>query len=103
MIDVWLLFNLFKPFVDIIMQTYIETQRDQNEARDINHHGKTITVGDGEALGLTKVAPAAVDGKMLGRYENIKNDKNIFQTYQWTDPEGSFETTLQDAGEDNEK
>ena len=28
MIDTWLLFNLFKPFMDIIMQTYIETLRD---------------------------------------------------------------------------
>ena len=43
-IDVWLLFNLFKPFVDIIMQTYIETQRDKDEGREINHHGKSIVV-----------------------------------------------------------
>ena len=28
MIDAWLLFSLFKPFVDIIVQTYIETLRD---------------------------------------------------------------------------
>ena len=27
MIDAWLLFSLFKPFVDIIVQTYIETLR----------------------------------------------------------------------------
>ena len=28
MIDCWLLFNLLKPFVDIILQTYMETLRD---------------------------------------------------------------------------
>ena len=28
MIDVWLLFNLFKPFIDIIVNTYIENLRD---------------------------------------------------------------------------
>ena len=28
MIDIWLLFGLFKPFIDIIMHTYIETLRD---------------------------------------------------------------------------
>ena len=28
MIDIWLLFSLLKPFVDIIVQTYIETLRD---------------------------------------------------------------------------
>ena len=27
MIDYWLIFNLLKPFVDIIVQTYIETLR----------------------------------------------------------------------------
>ena len=45
MIDVWLLFNLLKPFVDIIVQTYIETLRTDKEEREINHHGKTIKVG----------------------------------------------------------
>ena len=44
MIDVWLLFNLLKPFVDIIVQTYIETLRTDKEEREINHHGKTIKV-----------------------------------------------------------
>ena len=45
MIDIWLLFNLFKPFVDIIMQTYIETLKAEENPRDINHHGKMISVG----------------------------------------------------------
>ena len=32
MIDVWLLFNLMKPFVDIIINTYIENVRGENES-----------------------------------------------------------------------
>ena len=32
MIDVWLLFNLLKPFIDIIVNTYIENLRDQSDA-----------------------------------------------------------------------
>ena len=64
MIDIWLLFNLFKPFFDIIMQTYIETLKGEGEAREINHHGKKITVGQDENIdGITKVAPAP-DSKM---------------------------------------
>ena len=39
MIDIWLMFNLFKPFLDIIIQTYMETLRVE-EDREINHHGK---------------------------------------------------------------
>ena len=30
MIDCWLIFNLFKPFVDIILQTYIQTLRESS-------------------------------------------------------------------------
>ena len=29
--DIWLLFGLFKPFIDIILQTYIETLRENPE------------------------------------------------------------------------
>ena len=41
MIDFWLIFNLLKPFVDIMIQTYIESLR---VAKEINHHGTTINV-----------------------------------------------------------
>ena len=39
------MFNLFKPFLDIIIQTYIETLRVEDE-KEINHHGKTILVSE---------------------------------------------------------
>ena len=41
MIDAWLIFNLFKPFTDILLQTYIESLRVSNE---INHHGSKRSV-----------------------------------------------------------
>ena len=31
MIDIWLILSLLKPFVDIIVQTYIETLRDNTD------------------------------------------------------------------------
>ena len=31
MIDVWLIFNLLKPFIDIIVQTYIESLREAEQ------------------------------------------------------------------------
>ena len=45
MIDSWLIFNLLKPFVDIIIQTYIESLR---VAEEINHHGTAISVENRE-------------------------------------------------------
>ena len=45
MVDVWLLFNLLYPFIVVLMHTYMDTLRNDEE-REINHHGKTIQVSD---------------------------------------------------------
>ena len=44
MIDVWLLFNLLYPFVVVLLHTYMDTLR-SDEDREINHHGEVITPG----------------------------------------------------------
>ena len=44
MIDVWLLFNLILPFIVVLMHTYMDTLRNDEE-REINHHGKSVSVG----------------------------------------------------------
>ena len=45
MVDVWLLFNLLYPFIVVLIHTYMDTLRNDEE-REINHHGKTIQVND---------------------------------------------------------
>ena len=45
MVDVWLLFNLLYPFIVVLIHTYMDTIRNDEE-REINHHGKTIQVKD---------------------------------------------------------
>ena len=45
MVDVWLLFNLLYPFIVVLIHTYMDTLRNDDE-REINHHGKTIQVTD---------------------------------------------------------
>ena len=45
MIDVWLLFNLLYPFIVVLLRTYMDTLRNDEE-REINHHGKTITIDE---------------------------------------------------------
>ena len=45
MVDAWLLFNLLYPFIVVLLHTYMDTLRN-NEEREINHHGKTITINE---------------------------------------------------------
>ena len=45
MVDAWLLFNLLYPFIMVLLHTYMDTLRN-DEDREINHHGKTITIGE---------------------------------------------------------
>ena len=47
MIDIWLLFNLIKPFNDILVTTYMDFLKVDDE-REINHHGVPRTVGNNE-------------------------------------------------------
>ena len=60
MIDIWLLFNLIKPFNDILVTTYMDSLKVDDE-REINHHGVARTVGNeengGPTLGVVQVAP----------------------------------------------
>ena len=46
MVDAWLLFNLLYPFIVVLVHTYMDTLRNDDE-REINHHGKAIQIDDG--------------------------------------------------------
>ena len=62
MIDIWLLFNLIKPFNDILVTTYMDSLKVDDE-REINHHGVARTVNDddngGPSVGILQVAPVS--------------------------------------------
>ena len=45
MVDVWLLFNLLYPFIVVLIHTYMDTLRNDDE-REINHHGKSIQINN---------------------------------------------------------
>ena len=45
MVDIWLLFNLILPCLLVFIHTYMDYLREEEE-REINHHGKTVTVGE---------------------------------------------------------
>ena len=46
MVDVWLIFAQVVPFIEVLVHTWIDMMRTEGEeGREVNHHGKTITVG----------------------------------------------------------
>ena len=47
MVDIWLLFNLILPFMVVLIHTYMDTLRNEEE-REINHHGKSVSVEDND-------------------------------------------------------
>ena len=69
MIDIWLLFNLIKPFNDILVTTYMDYLKVDDE-REINHHGVARTVGNdengdfpGNQGGVLQVAPISSESR----------------------------------------
>ena len=44
MMDIWLIFNLLLPFLEVLMHTYMDTLRAEEE-REVNHHGQTRIIG----------------------------------------------------------
>ena len=43
MVDAWLLFNLLYPFIVVLLHTYMDTLR-KDEDKEINHHERAITI-----------------------------------------------------------
>ena len=60
LIDIWLIFNLLLPFIEVLVHTYMDSLRSgpfprlvqkknfsrNDDDREINHHGRPVEVGD---------------------------------------------------------
>ena len=84
MVDIWLIFNLMIPFILVLVHTYIDTLRNEmvvndGEGREINHHGKSITVieereaTDGKFI---KVSPAPNEDRNEQRESNVSKSRS---------------------------
>merc|ERR1719167_1077631 len=86
MIDIWLIFNLLLPFIEVLVHTYMDSLRN-DEDREINHHGRPVEVGEDESRpgSTNKVSDnnlVAVDEKVQLRaltdfYERAENASNM--------------------------
>ena len=74
MINIWLIFNLLFPFIEVLLHTYMDLLRDE-EDRNINHHGTTIKPGgDDNESSVIKVNPVPTTKSMdlVSRDEEIQ-------------------------------
>merc|ERR1712243_362120 len=79
MIDIWLLFNLIKPFNDILTTTYMDYLKVDEDDREINHHGVSRNVGlndNGDSNGdILYVASASTSQSNIKRNELVNIDE----------------------------
>ena len=83
MIDVWLLFNLVKPFNDILVTTYMDFLKTDDE-REVNHHGTTRQVGETHqstvthvnTLDLIDINEKKQQKALKAYYEALREEKN---------------------------
>ena len=71
MVDVWLIFAQLVPWIEVLLHTLIDwmrTDEDSEEGREVNHHGKTITIGGNAEKDKVKLI-----GKLLIHEHVIKN------------------------------
>ena len=58
MMDIWLIFTLLLPFMEVLLHTYMDYLRNDDE-REINHHGTKLKPDhENEGSGITNVLPA---------------------------------------------
>ena len=77
MMDVWLLFNLLYPFAVVLVHTYMDTLRNDDE-REFNHHGKTMKVGeDGKATEKDESESNVVKVNVFVYIFSTKFDSNL--------------------------
>ena len=88
MIDVWLLFCLFIPFLEVILHTYMDTLREDME-RNVNHHGKVIKVKAANdtssplAENVVSTGPTTLATEATKRQRSITRDVNLVARYSF--------------------
>ena len=74
MVDVWLLFNLLYPFIVVLIHTYMDTLRNDEE-REINHHGKSIQINNDN----DNEEPSSVIKVLIKIFHNFSNLLSFFK------------------------
>ena len=94
MVDVWLIFAQAVPWLEVLLHTLTDMKRtEEGEAREINHHGKTITVGgnsisptfhgsdDDEVSSIVKIEEVQKRNPSFGNHNNMidRNEEKLVE------------------------
>ena len=60
MVDIWLIFAQMVPFTEVLLHTFMDCMREE-EDREVNHHGRSVNVGSDnvESNKLFRSSPAS--------------------------------------------
>ena len=81
MVDVWLIFAQVIPWVEVLLHTLVDwmrTDEEEDEGREINHHGKTITIGGRPGSGRVS-REAFANMTQVKRYKNNNSPVKIMK------------------------
>ena len=83
MMDVWLIFNLIVPFVEVLLHTYKDTLR-KEENREVNHHGSVRKLGE-DNNGNGSDASANPDKQEVNNWVGVDNPGMNLSQQKMTD------------------
>ena len=73
MVDIWLIFAQVIPWIEVLLHTLTDMMRTEGEeGREINHHGKTITVG---GAGGDSTDSLATEDEFIDQVKYVCNDR----------------------------
>ena len=83
MMDVWLIFNLIVPFVEVLLHTYKDMLREE-ENREVNHHGRVRKLGEDDDANGTD-ASASPDKQEVNNWVGVDNPAMSMSQQKLTD------------------
>ena len=79
MVDIWLIFNLLLPFMEVLVHTYMDLLRNDEE-REVNHHGAAVKPIDGKEnndVAITNILDRSQITPVLPQAKNVRPEDLI--------------------------
>ena len=76
MMDIWLIFNLLLPFMEVLVHTYMDLLRNDEE-REVNHHGSAVKPLENTDVAITNVLDRSQITPVLPQNKNVRSEDLI--------------------------